>query len=149
MVSTNLSGVRLLLVDADPRVATGLRKVLVRSGCEVFSTGSAQRARRYLGRSPEIVLLDLMVPLDDCIALCDWLRGTPQPPRIVVTGRDWFGAQQRAGQLAADAYVLKPYTLLDVVAGVRRVLEVGGGRAAGRDDCRDLVAPGPRTRVAA
>jgi len=72
--------------------------------------------------APALVVLDLLLPDLDGIAVCRQLRATGGPPVIMLTARDAVADKIMGLESGADDYVTKPFVLDEVVARVRAVL---------------------------
>ena len=121
----------ILLIEDDPLVRRGFELALSRHGHEVRVAGTGEEGLREFHASvPDLVVLDLMLPGIDGVAVCRRIRAAGAVPVIVLTARgDDFDV---VGGLAAgaDDYVVKPVqpTVLD--ARIRAVLR----RSAAPDD---------------
>jgi CheY-like chemotaxis protein len=74
---------------------------------------------------PDLVVLDLMMPVLDGWSVLDWLHARPDPPPVVVlTVRDDREAFARAVRKGAVAYLTKPFRFGDVLTTCRRVLQL-------------------------
>jgi DNA-binding response OmpR family regulator len=113
----------LLLIEDDPSVRRGLQLALSRHGHEVRTADTGEDGLRELAASsPDLVVLDLMLPGIDGLEVCRRIRAAGEVPVIILTARgDDFDV---VGGLAAgaDDYVVKPAqpTVLD--ARIRAVL---------------------------
>jgi len=99
--------------------------------------------RRISKESFDVMLLDLMMPVMDGWGVLDALRGLSDRPRvIVVSARTTRPDIVRAIDLGADDYVVKPFSLPELVARVSEVLEWSAdGVEANRRRLRDGGAP--------
>src|SRR6266566_3273948 len=80
-------------------------------------------ARELLEREwPSLVVLDLMLPGTDGLALCRWIRDRSQLPVIMLTARGEEADRIVGLELGADDYVTKPFSPRELVARVRTVL---------------------------
>ncbi|HEX9058353.1 MAG TPA: Hpt domain-containing protein [Ktedonobacterales bacterium] len=120
----------VLVVDDSPSVRRVVSGMLKANGWEVQTARDGLEALEIVGRqTPTAVLLDIEMPRMDGYELMASVRSQPQYrhlPLIVLTSRAAAKHQQRAIQLGADAYVVKPYqdeellkTLDSLVAGGR------------------------------
>jgi CheY-like chemotaxis protein len=103
----------VLVVDDSPSVRRVVGNMLKASGWEVQSARDGIEALEIVGRqTPTAILLDIEMPRMDGYELMATLRSQPQYhhlPLIVLTSRAATKHQQRALQLGANAYVVKPY----------------------------------------
>jgi two-component system, OmpR family, response regulator RegX3 len=112
--------VRLLLVEDDDWIATALTIGLEREGYEVERVATAAGAVR--ARQPDLVLLDLCLPDGDGLSLVGQLRFTAAVPIIVVTARGTESDRISGLNLGADDYVVKPFSLNELVARINAVM---------------------------
>lgn len=113
----------VLVVDDEPDLRELVALTLADAGFEV---GTARDGRDALARiaehRPDIILLDMMMPVMDGRALCAELRGNGGLPRVVVmTAAD--RAAQCARELGAVGWLAKPFDLDELVAAIRKGLE--------------------------
>jgi two-component system alkaline phosphatase synthesis response regulator PhoP len=130
---------RILVVEDSPDIADLLRHYLERADhvVDVVTSGPAVLTQVHVSR-PDLVLLDLMLPGLDGLAVCQALRQDPRTtavPIIMLTARGEEGDRIRGLELGADDYVVKPFSPKEVVARVaallRRVERPSGTAAAG------------------
>lgn len=115
---------RILLVEDDDRVAAALRTSLVRHGFEVTraATGEEAFAEVRQRSRPDLVLLDMGLPDVDGIEVCRQLRAGNDLPIIIVTARGEEGARVAGLRAGADDYVVKPFSISELVARIEAVL---------------------------
>jgi DNA-binding response OmpR family regulator len=129
----------ILLIEDDPLVRRGLELALGRHGHDVRTADTGEDGlRRFRSATPDLVVLDLMLPGIDGFEVCRGIRAAGSVPVIMLTARgDDFDV---VGGLAAgaDDYVVKPArpTVLD--ARIRAVLRRGTSSADGVRVHRDL-----------
>jgi two-component system response regulator QseB len=123
--------VRVLVVEDDRMIATGLERALRQDGYAVDGVADGKSAAEALRTSTfDLVLLDLGLPERDGLEVLRELRGRGDAtPVIIVTARD--DVQNRIAGLdsGADDYVVKPFDLDEVAARMRSVLRRAAGRA--------------------
>jgi two-component system alkaline phosphatase synthesis response regulator PhoP len=114
---------RILVVDDEPEIVRVLRGYLERSGFEVLAAYDGPEAlRRARQESPDLIVLDLMLPGMDGLDVAREIRRASQVPIIMVTARVDETDRVLGLELGADDYVLKPFSPREVVARVRAVL---------------------------
>ena len=79
-------------------------------------------ATRSLGTSPDLVVLDVMLPGTDGLELCRWIRSTSRLPVIMLTARGEEADRIVGLELGADDYVTKPFSPRELAARVKSVL---------------------------
>lgn len=113
----------VLVVDDDPRVRTMLARYLSREGLRVSEAGDGRAMRDHVARGDvDLVLLDLVLPGEDGLALARELRARSGIGIIMVTGRGDVIDRVVGLEVGADDYVAKPFELREVLARVRTVL---------------------------
>lgn len=116
----------LLVVDDDARIRQLLQRFLTRSGFWVSVARDAAQARRLLeGLEFDMLILDVMMPGEDGVALTGSLRETMQTPILLLTARGDADDRIRGLEAGADDYLPKPFDprelLLRITAILRRV----------------------------
>ncbi|MCY4081625.1 MAG: response regulator transcription factor [Caldilineaceae bacterium] len=113
----------ILIVEDDTTIANWLRVFLEEEGftVEVAKDG---RTGLNLARSlaPDLIVLDLMLPLLDGMELCQILRRESDVPIIMLTARAGLADRTRGLDTGADDYVVKPFDPEEVVARAKAVL---------------------------
>ncbi len=121
-----MSGLPILCVDDDEQVRSLISRVLVESGYDCVSVGSAEEARRILDeRSFAVVLCDIGLPGSSGLDLVAELGHTrPEVATVMVTGRDDPATADTALRLGACGYLTKPFEanqlLIDISKALRR-----------------------------
>lgn len=121
---------RVLIVEDEAKIASLLADYLKRDGfsCECVADGDAVMARIH-DAPPHIVLLDLMLPGRDGLALCREIRTLGDLPIIMITARVEEIDRLLGLELGADDYICKPFSPREVVARVKAVLRRAEARA--------------------
>jgi two-component system response regulator BaeR len=137
----------VLIVEDEPQLANLLADYLRQSGFEAFCLGDGAAAVDEIRtRGPALVLLDLMLPGKDGMAICREVRAFSNVPIIMVTARVEEIDRLLGLELGADDYICKPFSPREVVARVRAVLRrAEGGPEVSR---RDLELDAERFRAA-
>jgi DNA-binding response OmpR family regulator len=124
----------VLVVDDEPTIRDVVVQYLRREGYATLEAEDGDAARELLEREwPNLVVLDLMLPGTDGLALCRWIRDRSQLPVIMLTARGEEVDRIVGLELGADDYVTKPFSPRELVARVRSVLR----RGAAADDRPD------------
>jgi DNA-binding response OmpR family regulator len=120
----------ILVVDDEPIVREVVVRYLEREGYRTLEAGDGSTAREVLERtSPDLVVLDVMLPQTDGLELCRWIRSTSELPVIMLTARGEEADRIVGLELGADDYVTKPFSPRELAARVRSILR----RAAASD----------------
>jgi two-component system OmpR family response regulator len=114
---------RVLLVDDEPSLRQPLADYLVRQGFVVRQAEDAAKARAaLLEETPDLVLLDIMMPGEDGLSLCRHLSEAKNIPVILLTARGEATDRIVGLEIGADDYVVKPFEPRELVARIRSVL---------------------------
>lgn len=126
-------GARVLIVEDEESILLSLEFLLNKEGYRVSTARDGAAALQLLGQSaPDLVLLDVMLPLIDGYSLCRAIRADPALTRtriMLVTARGREAEVARGLALGADAYLTKPFSTRELMARVRALL--GGADAPG------------------
>jgi len=113
----------LLLVDDEPSLREPLAEYLARQGFVVHEAESAAAARTKLAQvTPDLVLLDIMMPGEDGLSLCRHLVESRRLPTILLTAKGEAMDRIIGLEIGADDYVTKPFEPRELVARIRSVL---------------------------
>jgi len=114
---------QLLLVDDEAALREPLADYLSRQGFSVSQAASAAQARSHLrSNSPDLVLLDIMMPGEDGLSLCRHLSESRSIPTIMLTAKGEATDRIVGLEIGADDYVVKPFDPRELVARIRSVL---------------------------
>ncbi len=115
---------RLLLVEDDVMVASGIKLGLCDAGYTVDWVGSAERAEQALqSDSFDLAIVDIGLPGIDGLELTRRLRtGGLQMPMLILTARDALHDRVQGLDLGADDYMVKPFELPELLARLRALL---------------------------
>jgi two-component system response regulator BaeR len=114
---------RVLIVEDEPKIAELLRDYLQQSHYETHWIDNGDNVDEWFrDNNPDIVLLDLMLPGKDGLAVCRELRSHSQVPIIMVTARVDEIDRLLGLELGADDYICKPFSPREVVARVKALL---------------------------
>ena len=113
----------VLLVEDEPKIARLLEDYLQQSHYETHWIDNGDTVDEWCkNNNPDIVLLDLMLPGKDGLAVCRELRSHSQVPIIMVTARVDEIDRLLGLELGADDYICKPFSPREVVARVKALL---------------------------
>ena len=141
---------RLLLVDDEENLRTMLEAALAHHGYEVVTAANGRDAMDLAKRElPDLILLDVMMPDIDGFEVCRRLRAEyVKTPVIFLTARDAVEDRVRGLTLGGDDYLVKPFSLEELVARVEAVLRrSGSGAPAVVSRCADLELDDDAHRV--
>jgi DNA-binding response OmpR family regulator len=110
----------VLLVEDDPEIAEPLARGLARYGHDVHWVATGQEAL-LAGGDPEMVLLDLGLPDMEGLDVCRRLRARSEVSLIMISARGSETDKVVGLELGADDYVVKPFTVRELIARMRAV----------------------------
>ena len=111
---------RVLVVDDDPAVLSGLRRAFALEGYEVEDGESA--LAQAAARPPDLVVLDVMMPGLDGLTVCERLRAASAAPILLLTAKDTVPDRVAGLDRGADDYLVKPFSLDELLARSRALL---------------------------
>ncbi|HRJ60213.1 MAG TPA: phosphate regulon transcriptional regulator PhoB [Azospirillaceae bacterium] len=116
----------ILIVEDETDIVTLLRYNLEKEGFRVIAAGDGEEALLLAGeQSPNLMLLDWMLPLMSGLEVCRQLRRNPKTrdiPVIMLTARGEEADRVRGLNSGADDYITKPFSPTEMVARIRAVL---------------------------
>ncbi|HET9428216.1 MAG TPA: response regulator [Allosphingosinicella sp.] len=135
----------ILLVDDERDIRDPLASYLSKNGVRVSKAADAAQARQILSAyAIDLVLLDVMMPGEDGLALTGHIRATTQIPVILLTAKAEETDRIVGLEIGADDYVTKPFSPRELLARIKAVLRranEGAGRVRAPD--ADSYAFGP------
>ncbi len=145
-----MPGEQLLLVDDEENLRSMLTAALRHSGFEVEVAASGREALASIpSLRPDLVLLDVMMPDLDGFEVCRRLRSEgSRVPVLFLTAKDATEDKVRGLTLGGDDYLVKPFSLEELVARVRALLRRSGAERQGAVlSCADLTLDDDAHRV--
>ncbi|NVZ22589.1 response regulator [Pseudomonas costantinii] len=113
----------ILIVEDEPKLAALMQDYLVSAG---YATQCLENGLQVVpavrAHTPQLILLDLMLPGRDGMQVCQDLRGFSSVPIIMITARVEEVDRLRGLNLGADDYICKPFSPREVVARVKAIL---------------------------
>lgn len=114
---------RILLVDDEPLILKGLRYTLEQEGYETESAADGEEAlSKFFSGEYDLVLLDVMLPKLDGIAVCQRIREYSSVPIIMLTAKGEDMDKILGLEYGADDYMTKPFNILEVKARIKTIL---------------------------
>ncbi len=128
MLDTAVTTARVLIIEDDPTVGEVVARYLKREGygVEVVADG-AFGLQRALADTPDLVVLDLMLPSLGGLEVCRRLRAAVPVPIIMLTARGTEADRIAGLEMGADDYVAKPFSPRELTARVKAVLRRATG----------------------
>lgn len=113
----------ILLVDDDPDLLSGLSTTLIKAGFQVVTARDGEEALSvFKNHHPDLVLLDLMLPVKDGLDVCKEIRQISEVPILMLTARDDTLDKILGLELGADDYVTEPFNSRELLARIKAIL---------------------------
>jgi two-component system response regulator MprA len=118
----------ILVVDDEPAVRDALERALRTAGYVVrLATNGAEGLEAVADQHPDLVVLDVLMPVMDGFDACRRLREAgDRTPVLMLTARDAVGDRVEGLDAGADDYVVKPFALDELLARIRALLRRSG-----------------------
>ncbi len=113
---------RVLLIEDDVAVRASLALGLRLEGCEVLEAENGAVGLKLLEQLPDVVLLDIVLPGMDGFGVLEHIRARSVVPVLMLTALDEVSAKVRGLKAGADDYVVKPYSLSEILARIEALL---------------------------
>ncbi len=114
---------KILVVDDEKKIVSLVHAYLDREGYQVIEAFDGRQALdAFQQESPDLIVLDLMLPGMDGLEVCREIRRTSEVPIIMLTARGEDADKLVGLELGADDYITKPFSPRELVARVRAVL---------------------------
>ena len=117
---------KILIVEDESSFSDALEFLLRKEGFHITVAINGQEAiDKFESEKPDLVLLDLMIPVISGTEVCRLIRAQSQTPIIMVTAKDSEVDKVVGLELGADDYVTKPYSSRELLARINAVLRRG------------------------
>lgn len=131
----------LLLVDDDDRIRDLLKRYLAQAGARVSAAADAATARRLLANMDfDLLILDVMMPVEDGFSLAESVRKTSKVPIVLLTARGMPEDRIRGLSIGADDYVAKPFEPAELTLRINAILR---RTIANRGETLEIIKFGP------
>ncbi|HEY7564787.1 MAG TPA: response regulator transcription factor [Acidimicrobiia bacterium] len=131
---------QILVVEDDELLAASLRRALTYEGHEVTTAGDGLSAIEQVKTNPpDLMVLDLMLPVMDGIEVCRRVRQQSDLPILMLTARDGVADRVHGLDSGADDYLVKPFANEELAARIRTLLRRRQPPGATTLVCSDLV----------
>ena len=113
----------ILVVEDDRNISELIQMYLVKEGVEVRIAGDGGKAIEEFERQvPDLILLDIMLPVMDGWAVCAKIRETSKVPIIMLTAKSEVFDRIQGLEMGADDYIVKPFEMKELLARINAVL---------------------------
>ena len=114
---------RALIVEDDGNIAELLRLYLEKDGFDVIiASDGGNGVRLALGENPDVILLDIMLPVLDGWQVCRKVRETSRVPIIMLTAKGETFDKVNGLDMGADDYIVKPFEVKELLARIHAVM---------------------------
>ena len=124
-----MSVIKVLMADDEANVLEIMARKIASAGFEVVTASDGKQAwEKIQSENPDVVLLDLMMPLMDGFAVLSQLRTNPPSkkwiPVIIISAMDEVQNMQKSFDLQADHYLIKPCRIEDILKAVKLMISL-------------------------
>jgi two-component system KDP operon response regulator KdpE len=121
--TSGLAGKRILLIDDDTALLNVIGRAFTIVGCAVYTAANGQTGlRQFYEHQPDLVILDLMMPVMDGCEICQRIRKLSDVPIIMLTGLGKDENVISGLNGGADDYLVKPVAMEILIAHAQAVL---------------------------
>lgn len=117
---------KVLIADDEPNIVTALEFLLKHAGYDVRAAANGEEALALVeSYAPDLVLIDIMMPLKSGYEVCQKMRERPEWRHIkivMVTAKGREAEVNKGMSLGADLYVTKPFSTQELIAAIDRLL---------------------------
>ncbi len=128
---TSMALEKILVVDDDENICELLRLYLEKEGYTViFAHDGESAVNKFNTSKPDVILLDIMLPVMDGWQVCREIRKKSNVPIIMITAKSETFDKVLGLELGADDYVVKPFEAKEVIARIKAVYRRAGQSSA-------------------
>ena len=122
---------KILIVDDNRIFVEYLLAALDGEGWALFSALSAEEALAFVGKTlPDIIILDVMMPVIDGIELCRRLKKFCSVPIIMLSGKTDYKDKVECLTIGAEDYITKPFAIAELIARIKVILKRNYSKAS-------------------
>lgn len=113
----------ILVVEDDPNISNLIHMYLVKEGFDVrLAEDGGGAIEEFQKKVPDLILLDIMLPVMDGWAVCGKIRETSKVPIIMLTAKSEVFDRIQGLEMGADDYIVKPFEMKELLARINAVL---------------------------
>ena len=113
----------ILVVEDDRNISDLIRMYMEKEGFEVRSVYDGGKAiEEFEKQAPDLILLDIMLPVMDGWSVCRRIRETSKVPIIMLTAKGEVNDRITGLEMGADDYIVKPFEMKELMARINAVL---------------------------
>jgi twitching motility two-component system response regulator PilG len=121
--STELSGIKVMVIDDSKTIRRTAETLLSKMGCKVLTaTDGFEALAKIADHGPDIIFVDIMMPRLDGYQTCALIKNNPRfrnTPVIMLSSKDGLFDRARGRIVGSDQYLTKPFTRDELVGAVR------------------------------
>lgn len=126
---------KILIVDDEANICELIRLYIEKEGYDAVIANDGSRAIEYFKTySPDLVLLDLMLPVKDGWQVCREIRAISDTPIIMLTAKGETFDKVLGLELGADDYIVKPFEPKELIARIKAVLRRSESRSEAEEE---------------
>jgi len=118
---------KILIAEDEPNIVISLDFLLRRNGYQVLTAADGDEALRQIDEfRPDLILLDIMLPLKNGFEVCQRIRENPDwrnTKIVMLTAKGREVEVVKGLALGADVYITKPFATKELLANIKRLLE--------------------------
>lgn len=126
---------KVLIVDDEANICELIRLYVEKEGYNaIIATDGAKAVEKFMQEKPDMVLLDIMLPVKDGWQVCREIRAVSDTPIIMLTAKGETFDKVLGLELGADDYIVKPFEPKELVARMKAVLRRTEARTAPQEE---------------
>lgn len=135
---------KILVVDDERAIVESLEYALERDGYKVLRAfDGAEALKIFRSQKPDLIILDLMLPIMSGEEVCRLVRKESSVPIIMLTAKDSEIDRVVGLEIGADDYVTKPFSIRELVARVRALFRRTSGESPPHQERKESFSVGP------
>jgi two-component system response regulator VicR len=118
-MDTDIIAKRILIIEDEASISDIIKFNLIKEGYQVETAYDGQEGLRKALESPDLILLDVMLPLMDGFQVCKKVRETSNTPILMLTAKEEEVDKVLGLELGADDYITKPFGMRELIARIK------------------------------